>query len=161
MSFSQGSFIYSAEPGPTDARMVELMDITEDKVIRAREYEDLIQMFGWCSIRNPDDEREVIFRVFSRDQAIIIAEHYAKTPHTFELRHVDLGLPGQGGGEARRPAANGRTLTNKERAKAKYWRDMMAAAGVNDVRDLPRAGKLTDEEAAMINASYQRVIAVE
>jgi hypothetical protein len=52
-------------------------------------------------------------------------------------------------------------LTNKERAKAKYWRDKMATAGVGDVRDLPRADRLTDEEAAMINASYQRVIAVE
>jgi hypothetical protein len=68
---------------------------------------------------------------------------------------------GQGGEEAGRSAANGRTLTNKERAKAKYWRDKMAAADVNDVRDLPRAGKLTDEEVAMINASYQRAIAVE
>ena len=65
MSFSQGSFIYSAKPRPTEAQMFELMDITEDMVIRAREYEDLIQMFGRCSIRNPDDEREVIFRVFS------------------------------------------------------------------------------------------------
>ena len=63
--------------------------------------------------------------------------------------------------EARRPAANGRTLTNKERAKAKYWRDKMAAAVVSDVRDLPRAGSLTDEEVAMINASYQRAIAAE
>jgi hypothetical protein len=56
---------------------------------------------------------------------------------------------------------HGRTLTNKERAKAKYWRDKMAASGVGDVRDLPRADRLTDEEAAMINASYQRVIAAE
>jgi hypothetical protein len=161
MSFSQGSFIYSAKPRPTEAQMFELMDISEDMVIRAREYEDLIQMFGRCSIRNPDDDREVTFRVFSRDQATTIAEHYAETPHAFELRHVDLGLPGQGSGEAGRPAVHGRTLTNKERAKTKYWRDKMAAADVNDVRDLPRAGKLTDEEVAMINASFQRVIAAE
>jgi hypothetical protein len=161
MSFSQGAFIYSAKPRPTEAQMFELMNISEDMVIRAREYEDLLQMFGRCSIRNPEDEREVIFRVFSWDQATIIAEHYAESPHAFELRHVDLDLPGQGGGEAGRPAVHGRTLTNKERAKAKYWRDKMAAADVNDVRDLPRAGKLTDEEVAMINASYQRAIAAE
>jgi hypothetical protein len=142
MTFSQGSFIYSAKPCPADARVFELMDITEDDVVRAREYEDLIQMFGRCSIRDPDDEREVTFRVFSRDQATTIAEHYAETPHTFELRHVDLCLPGQSGGEAGRPTANGRTLMNKERAKAKYWRDKMAASGVGDVRDLPRADRL-------------------
>jgi hypothetical protein len=100
-------------------------------------------------------------RVFSRDQATIIAEHYAETPHTFELRHVDLWLPGQGGGEAGRPAVHGRTLTNKERAKAKYWRDKMAASGVGDVRDLSRSDRLTDEEVAMINAAYQRTIAAE
>jgi hypothetical protein len=100
-------------------------------------------------------------RVFSRDQATIIAEHYAETPHTFELRHVDLCLPGQGGGEAGRPAVHGRTLTNKERAKAKYWRDKMAASGVGDVRDLSRSDRLTDEEVAMINAAYQRTIAAE
>jgi hypothetical protein len=161
MTFSQGSFIYSAKPRPADARMFELLDITEEMVIRAREYEDLIQMFGRCSIRNPDDDREVTFRVFSREQATTIAEHYAQSPHTFELRHVDLCLPGQSGGEAGRPTANGRTLTNQERAKAKYWRDKMAAVGVGDVRDLPRAGKLTDEEVVMINASYQRAIAAE
>ena len=161
MSFSQGSFIYSAKPRPADARMFELMDITEDDVVRAREYEDLIQMFGRGSIRDPNDEREVVFHVFSRDQAAIIAEHYAEAPHAFELRHVDLDLPGQGGGEAGRPAVYGRTLTNKERAKAKYWRDKMAVADVNDVRDLPRADKLTDKEVAMINASYQRAITAE
>jgi hypothetical protein len=33
MSFSQGSFIYSAKPRPADAQMFEL-DITEDQVIR-------------------------------------------------------------------------------------------------------------------------------
>jgi hypothetical protein len=37
----------------------------------------------------------------------------------------------------------------------------MGTTGVNDVRDLPRTGKLTDEEVAMINASYQQVIAAE
>jgi hypothetical protein len=42
MSFSQGSFIYSAKPRPADARMFEL-DITEDQVIRARQYEYLIR----------------------------------------------------------------------------------------------------------------------
>jgi hypothetical protein len=118
-------------------------------------------MFGRCSIRDLNNEREVTFRVFSLDQATVIAEHYSETPHAFELRHVDLGLPGQGGGETGRPALHGRTLMNKEWAKAKHWRDKMAAADVNDVRDLPRAGKLTDEEVAMINASYQRAIAVE
>ena len=119
MSFSQGSFIYSAKPRPTDARMFGLMDITEEEIIRAREYVDLIQMFDRCSIRDLNNEREVTFRVFSRDQATTIAEHYTQSPHTFELRHVDLGLPGQGGGEVGRPAVHGRTLTNKERAKAK------------------------------------------
>jgi hypothetical protein len=106
MSLQQGSFIYSAKPRPADARRFELMDISEDQVIRAREYEDLIQMFRRPSVRNPDDERKILFRVFSRDQATVIAEHYAKTLHTFELRHVDLGLPGQGGGEAGRPAGS-------------------------------------------------------
>jgi hypothetical protein len=40
-------------------------------------------------------------------------------------------------------------------------RRLASAADVNDVRDLPRAGKLTDEEVAMINASYQLAIAAE
>ena len=79
MTFSQGSFIYSAKPRPADARMFEL-DITEDQVTRAREYEDLIQMFGRCSIRDPNNEREVTFRVFSLDQATVIAEHYSEPP---------------------------------------------------------------------------------
>jgi hypothetical protein len=79
MSFSQGSFIYSAKPRPADARRFELMDVSEDQVIRAREYEDLIQMFRRPSVRNPDDERKILFRVFSRDQATVIAEHYAET----------------------------------------------------------------------------------
>jgi hypothetical protein len=47
------------------------------------------------------------------------------------------------------------------RAKTKDWRDKMAASSVCGVRDLPRAGKLTDENVAMINASYQRAIAAE
>jgi hypothetical protein len=93
-------------------------------------------------------------RVFSRDQATIIAEHYAETPHTFELRHVDLCLPGQGGGEAGRPMVNGR-------AKAKYCRNRMAAAAIGDVRDPPRVGKMTGEKVVMINASYQWTIAAE
>ena len=136
MTFSQGSFIYSAKPRPADARMFELMDITEDMVIRAREYEDLIQMFGRCSIRNPKDEREVTFRVFSLDQATIIAEHYTETPHTFELRHVDLGLPGQGGGEAGRPAVHGRTLTKRNGPKrstggTRWQRRMSATSGIS------------------------------
>jgi hypothetical protein len=67
-------------------------------------------------------------------------------------RHV--GPPAAG-----RPTVNGRTLTNKERAKAKYWRDKMGATGVGDVRDLPRADRLTNAEVTMINASYQRTIA--
>jgi hypothetical protein len=67
-------------------------------------------------------------------------------------RHV--GPPAVG-----RPTVNGRTLTNKERAKAKYWRAKMGATGVGDVRDLPRADRLTDDKVTMINASYQRTIA--
>ncbi|WP_158044907.1 hypothetical protein [Skermanella pratensis] len=137
------------------------MEFTENMLIRAREYEDLLQMFGQGSIWDPDDEREVTFRVFSLDQATTIAELYAAIPHAFERRHVDLDLPGQGGGEVGRPAVHGRILTNKERAKAKYRRDKLAATGVGDVRDLSRADKLTDEEVAMIDESYPRVIATE
>ena len=69
---------------------------------------------------------------------------------------------GQGGGEAGRPAVHRRTLTNKERAKAKYCRDRMAAAAIGDVRDPPRVGKMTDEKVVMINSLGRiRVMDVE
>jgi hypothetical protein len=41
------------------------------------------------------------------------------------------------------------------RAKTKDWRDKMAASSVCGVCDLPRVEKPTDEDVAMINASYR------
>jgi hypothetical protein len=37
---------------------------------------------------------------------------------------------------------------------------LQEVVGIGGVRDLPRTGKLTDEEV-MINASYQEVVAAE
>jgi hypothetical protein len=124
-------------------------------VVRAREYEDLIQMFGRCSIRDPDDDRDIRFRVFSKDQAEVIADHYRDSPHRFELRHVDLHLPGQTLGDPGRPTVGSRAMTPAERKAAQRWRIRMVAAGVSDIRDLPRAASLSDDLIAFINASHR------
>jgi hypothetical protein len=158
LELSQGSFIYSAKPRPEEVGVLDLFKITQAMVVRAREYEDILQMFGRCSIRDPDDERDIIFRVFSQDQAEIIAEHYRATEHTFKLRHVDLSLPGQDGGVTGRPSLIGtRPLTDTERKAAQRWRNRMTAAGVDDVRLLSQAtDKLTDEMITVINTTFAK-----
>ena len=124
-------------------------------VVRAREHEDIIQMFGRCSIRDPDDERDILFRVFSKDQAEVIADHYRDSPHHFKLRHVDLDLPGQSLGDPGRPTVGFRVMTPAERKAAQRWRIRMVAAGVSDIRDLPKADGLSDDLIAFINASHR------
>jgi len=54
---------------------------------------------------------------------------------------------------------DGLAMSNTERSKSKYWRDKMVTAGVHDVRQMPKSGKLSSREVAIINASYQNVVA--
>ena len=49
MGYTEGSFIYAAKPRPEELEILSILGITEPMVVRAREYEDLIQMFGRCS----------------------------------------------------------------------------------------------------------------
>jgi K+-sensing histidine kinase KdpD len=107
----------------------------------------------------PKDRLADLCQPFKRIENVLSSRHQGSGIGLFITK--TLVERGQGGGEAGRPAVHGRTLTNKERAEAKYWRGKMAAAGVGDVRDLLRAGRLTDEEVAMINGSYQRAFAAE
>jgi hypothetical protein len=53
---------------------------------------------------------------------------------------------------------DGVAMSNTERSKAKYWRDKMITAGVPDVRQMPKSGKLSSREVAIINASYQNAV---
>lgn len=48
-------------------------------------------------------------------------------------------------------------MTDKERSKAMYWRAKMYAAGVTDVRQLPKATKLSDREIRLVNATFERL----
>jgi hypothetical protein len=155
MGYTEGSFIYAAKPRPDELEILNILGITEPMVVRAREHEDIIQMFGRCSIRDPDDERDIRFRVFSKDQAEVIADHYRDSPHRFELRHIDLHLPGQTLGDPGRPMVGSRAMTPAERKAAQRWRARMVAAGVSDIRDLPRADGLSDDLIAFINASHR------
>jgi signal transduction histidine kinase len=93
------------------------------------------------SIRNTGIPKDCIANLchpFRRMENVLSRRHQGSGMGLFITKA--LVERGQGGGEAGRRAVHRRTLMNKERAKAKYWRDKMAAADVNDVRDLPRRG---------------------
>lgn len=89
-----GTFIYTSKPSGAEERVLGMFDITRDQIIRAREREDIIQMFWRCSIRNPMDTRPVEFRVYDREQATFLADFIKSTlpGASVTLERIDLGL---------------------------------------------------------------------
>jgi hypothetical protein len=47
-------------------------------------------------------------------------------------------------------------MTDAERQKVRYWRRKMVSAGVTDVRLLAKAGKLSEREIRLVNATSER-----
>jgi hypothetical protein len=88
---SCASFIYAAKPSRTEAEALARFGISYDDVVRAREREDLIQFLGRSSWRDPDDGREIDFRVYDQEQALFL-KNFIETsgrPFTTILEHVE------------------------------------------------------------------------
>ena len=52
-----GTFIYTAKPSQAEERVFDWFGISREEVIRSREFEDLVQMFWRCSVREAGDQQ--------------------------------------------------------------------------------------------------------
>lgn len=85
------TILYAAQPSPSELRVLNQLGISRDEIVRAREYEDLIQFVMRSSLRDPASTEPVTIRVFSRSQA----EFLATLIDGVRVEFVDLKLPGQ------------------------------------------------------------------
>lgn len=116
-----------------------------------REYNALYQFVMRSILRDFDSAAPVTIYVFSRKQADYLQRRLGGTIRRVPDIVVDK-LP--------RSIHHDGPMTASERAKAKYWRDKMAAAGVGDVRQLPLSAplkKLDDRMIRLINATATRL----
>jgi hypothetical protein len=93
--FTCASFIYTAKPSQAEVEAFSRYGITYDEIVRAREHEDLVQFLWRSSLREPDDPRDVEFRVYDLRQAMFLKEFIESTgrPFMVVLEHVaDAGV---------------------------------------------------------------------
>jgi len=90
-----GTFIYTAKPSQAEERVFDWFGISREEVIRSREFEDLVQMFWRCSVREAGDQRPVEFRVYDQQQAEFLRDFIIQAglpATTVAVEQIDLGL---------------------------------------------------------------------
>ena len=125
----------------------EVCGMTAQELIDWREFNAMYQFVMRCVLRDFSSAEPVVIYVFSKRQA--------------EYLHGRLGgrvehVPGVVIDKPVRSLDEEGAMTDAERAKVAYWRKKMAAAGVSDVRILPKAGKLSEREIRLMNATFER-----
>ena len=115
-----------------------------------REYNALYQFVMRSNLRDIDSAAPVTIYVFSRKQADYLQRRLGGTVQRVPdivTDHLPRSIHQDG------------PMTSTERAKAKYWRDKMTAAGIADVRQLPPSAplaKLDERMIRLINATAAR-----
>jgi hypothetical protein len=124
--------------------------MTSQELTDWREYNALYQFVMRSILRDFDSAAPVTIYVFSRMQADYLQRRLGGT-----IRRVpDIVIDRQP-----RSIHHDGPMSSGERAKAKYWRDKMTAAGVSDVRQLPPSAplaKLDERMIRLINATAIR-----
>lgn len=124
--------------------------MTSQELTDWREYNALYQFVMRSILRDFDSAAPVTIYVFSRKQADYLQRRLGGVIRRVPNIVVD-SLP--------RSIHHDGPMTSTERAKAKYWRDKMAAAGVGDVKQLPPSAplaKLDERMIRLINATATR-----
>jgi hypothetical protein len=128
----------------------EVCGMTAQELIDWREYNALYQFVMRCVLRDFASAEPVVIYVFSKRQA--------------EYLHGRLGgriehVPGVIIDQPVRSLDGEGAMSDAERSKVAYWRKKMAAAGVADVRLLPKSAKLSDREVRLVNTTFERLSA--
>jgi hypothetical protein len=132
--FSCASFFYTAKPSKAEEVAFARYGISREEVIRAREFEDLVQFLGRTCWRIPDDSREIDFRVYDYWQALFLEEFIANSgrPFTVILEHVE-----EAGVDEHKPQPVGRpkaVLTEAEKAERAVQRQKANTASKQRAR---------------------------
>ena len=106
------SILYANKPSPDEAKALELLGLTSSQVVRAREYEDILQGVMRSSTRDPESTTPVTIRVFSRDQAEFLATMFGDVT----LKFVNVGI-NETYAHKGRPRVNGEPMTSAERQR--------------------------------------------
>jgi hypothetical protein len=133
-------------------QLKSICGMTAQQLADWREYNVLYQFVLRSNLRDFASADPVTVYVFSRRQAEYLRDRLGGAP----IRKIDGVVED---GDTSKALVDGLAMSNTERSKAKYWRDKMITAGVHDVRQMPKSGKLSSREVAIINASYQNVVA--
>lgn len=125
----------------------EVCGMTALELIDWREFNAMYQFAMRCVLRDFASAEPVVIYVFSKRQA--------------EYLHGRLGgriehVPGVIIDQSVRSLDEEGAMSDAERSKVAYWRKKMAAAGVVDVRLLPKAAKLSQREVRLMNATFER-----
>jgi hypothetical protein len=133
-------------------QLKSICGMTAQQLADWREYNVLYHFVLRSNLPDFASADPVAVYVFSRRQAEYLRERLGGAP----IRKIDGVVEDA---ETSRAFVDGLAMSNIERSKAKYWRDKMVTAGMHDVRQMPKSGKLSSREVAIINASYQNVVA--
>lgn len=123
----------------------QVCGMTAQELIDWREFNTLYQFVMRGILRDFDSALPAVIYVFSRRQAEYLQRRLGGTIEKVEGIVIDKPVRCVHPGGAMSPA---------ERQKACYWRAKMLAAGVEDVRNLPKAEKLSDREVRLINDTF-------
>lgn len=126
----------------------EVCGMTAQELIDWREFNSMYQFVMRCVLRDFASAEPVVIYVFSKRQA--------------EYLHGRLGgriehVPGVIIDQPVRSLDEEGAMSDAERSKVAYWRKKMAAAGVADVRLLPKSSKLTEREIRLVNTTFRRL----
>jgi hypothetical protein len=109
---SSCSILYANKPSPDEAKALELLGLTSSQVVRAREYEDILQGVMRSSARDPDSTTPVTIRVFSLDHAEFLATMLGDVT----LKFINVGI-NEAYAPKGRPRVNGEPMTSSERQR--------------------------------------------
>jgi hypothetical protein len=129
------------------ATLREVSGVTASDLVEWREFNALYQFVMRSALRKYDSGQPVIIYVFSRRQADYLHRRLGGTIHKVDGIVIDQPL--------RCLDAEG-PMSTSDRQKAKYWRDRMQQAGVEDVRQLPKAAKLDERMVRLINGTFRK-----
>lgn len=90
----EASVLYAAKAAPWERTLLRVWDIEPDDVIRAREYEDLIQILMRSSFRIPESSHDLIWTVYDEKQASFIAGYLISGGYncTVTTEYVEAGI---------------------------------------------------------------------
>lgn len=129
------------------ATLREVTGVTASDLVEWREFNALYQFVMRSALRRFDSGQPATIYVFSRRQADYLHRRLGGTLHKVEGIVIDQPI--------RCLDAEG-PMNDSERQRAKYWRDRMQEAGVEDVRVLPKTNKLDERMIRLINDTFRR-----